>query len=167
MDTVIKNGDYSELFQIKNEESINKLRSVTGIELDKFALAKFLGKYRKVGALIQSREEDAFAEDALMIFDERTLVENYSGWERLFEIFIVNHRIDIVRALAIRIISAIKRYTVPNTICKNHAVTHTALLRTLHSALCRTLALAWGEQCEELINTISLEINCPKTGNSL
>lgn len=159
LDTVIKNGDYSELFQIKNEESINKLRSVTGIELDKFALAKFLGKYRKVGALIQSREEDAFAEDALMIFDERTLVENYSGWERLFEIFIVNHRIDIVRALAIRIISAIKRYTVPNTICKNRAVTHTALLRTLHSALCRTLALAWGEQCEELINTISLEIN--------
>ena len=158
LDTVIEHGDYSELFQIKSEESINKLRSVTGIELDKFALAKFLGKYRKVGSLIQSKKEDAFAEDALMIFDERTLVENYSGWERLFEIFIVNHRLDIVGALATRIISAIERYKVPDTICKNHTVTHTALLRTLHSALCRTLALAWGKQCEELINALRLEI---------
>ena len=55
MDAVIKFGDYSELFQIKSEDSINKLRSVTGINLDKFALAKFLGKYRKVGAMIQSK----------------------------------------------------------------------------------------------------------------
>lgn len=41
MDAVIQYQDYSELFQIKNEDSINKLRSVTGVELDRFSLAKF------------------------------------------------------------------------------------------------------------------------------
>ena len=169
LDTVIKHGDYSELFQIKNEDSINKLRSVTGIELDKFALAKFLGKYRKVGGMIQSKEEDAFAEDALMIFDERTLVENYTAWERLFEIFIVNHRLDIVEKLATRIISAINRYEVSEAICRKREATHTALLLTLHSALCRTLSLVWGKKCNELIESISRKIEdtlvIPATGD--
>lgn len=158
LDTVIKYGDYSELFQIKNEDSINKLRSVTGIDLDKFALAKFLGKYRKVGALIQSKEEDAFAEDALLIFDERILIENYTGWERLFEIFVVNHRLDIVEKLAMRIISAIKRYEVSDHICRDQTAVYSTLLRTLHSALCRTLALAWGKDSEKLIGNLNTEI---------
>ena len=154
LDTIIKHRDYSEIFQLKNEDSINKLRSVTGIELDKFALSKFLGKYRKVGGLIESREEDAFSEDALMIFDERTLIENYTAWERLLEIFIVNHRLDIVEKLALRIISAIDRYTVPEGMCAANTATHKALVDTFHAALCRTLALVWGEECSRLINRV-------------
>ncbi len=154
LDTIIKYHDYSEIFQLKNEDSINKLRSVTGIELDKFALSKFLGKYRKVGGLIESKEEDAFSQDALMIFDERTLVENYTAWERLLEIFVVNHRLDIVEKLALRIISAIDRYTVPEGMCAAKTATHKALLDTLHAALCRTLALVWGEECSRLIDRV-------------
>lgn len=154
LDTIIRRRDYSEIFQLKNEDSINKLRSVTGIKLDKFALSKFLGKYRKVGGLIESKEEDAFSQDALMIFDERTLVENYTAWERLLEIFVVNHRLDIVKKLALRIISAIDRYTVPEGICASKTATHKALLDTLHAALCRTLALVWGEECSRLIDQV-------------
>ena len=47
--------------------------------------------------MIESKEEDVFADDALMIFDERTLIENYTVWERLFEIFVVNHKLEIVK----------------------------------------------------------------------
>lgn len=154
MDAVIKYGDYSELFQIKSEDSINKLRSVTGINLDKFALAKFLGKYRKVGAMIQSKEEDAFAEDAILIFDERFLVENYNAWERLFEIFVVNQRLDIVEKLAMRIISAIRRYEIPEQMHRERTAAYSTLLRTFHSALCRTLALVWGKNTEKLISSL-------------
>lgn len=158
LDTIIKGHDYSEIFQLKNEDSINKLRSVTGIELNKFALSKFLGKYRKVGGLIESREENSFAEDALMIFDERTLIENYAAWERLLEIFVVNHRLDVVEKLALRIISAIDRYTVPKGICAVETKTHKAMLDTFHAALCRTLALVWGAECGRLIDRVYEEI---------
>ena len=164
LDTIIKHRDYSEIFQLKNEDSINKLRSVTGIELDKFALSKFLGKYRKVGGLIESREENVFSEDALMIFDERTLIENYSAWERLLEIFVVNHRLDIVEKLALRIIAAIDRYTVPEGICAAKTATHKALLDTFHAALCRTLALVWGTECSRLIDRVYEEIKNTLTG---
>lgn len=158
MDAVLQYRDYSELFQIKNEDSINKLRSVTGIELDKFALAKFLGKYRKVGGMIESKSENAFAEDAPMIFDERVLIENYTTWERLFEIFVVNGRIDIVKKLALRIVNALGRYSVPEEICEAMAATHDALLRTLHSALCRSLALTWGKDVQKLLNELEKSV---------
>ena len=174
LDSVMKYHDYSELFQLKNKDSINKLRSVTGIELDKFSLAKFLGKYRKVGGLIQSKEENAFAEDALVIFDERVLIENYLTWERLFEIFVVNQRLDIVEKLAIRIISAICRCKAsagciitkancqgkPETVSFDDSFpTHDALLRFLRAALGRTLALVWGKKCEEVLNNLNDEID--------
>lgn len=159
MDAVIRYKNYGELFRIKNEESINKFRAVTGIELDKFALSKFLGKYRVIGELIQDREEDAFAKNALMIFDERALVENYSAWERLFEIFVVNDRIDIVEKLAVRIIRALERYEVPETICGEDVATHDGMLRTLRAALCRAMALVWGEKCAHLMDKVHKEIN--------
>lgn len=157
LDSVMEYRNYTELFQIKNNDSINKLRGVTGIELDKFSLAKFLGKYRKVGGMIQSKEEDAFAEDALLIFDERVLVDNYTTWERLFEIFIVNNRLDIVEKLAVRIVSAIDRYEAKlgTEDYRESIPTHDALLRTFHSALCRTTALVWGEQSEKLIDKVT------------
>ena len=159
LDAVLKYKDYSELFDLKNEDSINKLRSVTGIALDKFSLAKFLGKYRKVGSMIESKEEDVFADDALMIFDERTLIENYTVWERLFEIFVVNHKLEIVKKLALRILSAINRYEVPEVNGKTQDLSRISLLRTLHSALCRTLALVWDKDAKKVIESISSQDN--------
>ena len=157
LDSIMEYRNYTELFQIRNNDSINKLRGVTGIELDKFSLAKFLGKYRKVGGMIQSKKEDAFAEDALLIFDERVLIDNYTTWERLFEIFIVNNRLDIVEKLAVRIVSAIDRYEAKlGTVdYKKSIPTHDALLRTFHAALCRTTALIWGKRSEKLIEKIN------------
>ena len=92
MDPVLKHRNYSEIFDLRNEEGINKFRGITGIELDKFALSKFLGKYRKVSGMIQSKEENAFEKDLMLILDERTLISNYCTWERLFEILIINNR---------------------------------------------------------------------------
>lgn len=143
MDAILMHHNYSEIFDLRNEESINKFRGITGIELDKFALSKLLGKYRKVSGLFQSREESEFEKDLMLILDERTLIANYSSWERLFEILIVNNRFELYKKLAIRVIKALKRYEVPENICTPGTKTHDALLRTLLSALHRTAALVW------------------------
>lgn len=41
MDRVLLSKDYSEIFNLKNSDSINKLRSVDGISINKFALSNF------------------------------------------------------------------------------------------------------------------------------
>ena len=124
MDSVLKHRNYSEIFDLRNEEGINKFRGITGIELDKFALSKFLGKYRKVSGMIQSKEENAFEKDLMLILDERTLISNYCTWERLFEILIINNRFDLLKKLAIRIVDAIDRYSIPEDMCITGLSTH-------------------------------------------
>ncbi len=152
MEAVIKNRNYSEIFDLRNEEGINKFRGITGIELDKFALSKFLGKYRKVSGMIQSREENEFEKDLMLILDERTLISNYGTWERLFEILLLNDRYDLYKKLAIRVVDAIDKYSVPTKEYSANIKTHDALLRVLLSALQRTSAVAWNPQ---MLNTLS------------
>jgi hypothetical protein len=113
IDTVLEHNNYSEIFHLHNNDSINKLRGVTGVELDKFSLSKFLGKYRKVGNMIRDKKEGGFDKDLLTILDKRALIENYTLWERLLEIMIVNNRLDSYQKLIEKIADAIADLKIP------------------------------------------------------
>lgn len=154
MDNVLQNHNYSEIFNLRNEEGINKFRGVTGIDLDKFVLSKFLGKYRKVSGMIQSQEENVFEKDLMLILDERTLIANYSAWERLFEILVINNRFELYRKLSLRILDALTKYSVPVGKCTADIQTHDALLRTFLSALQRTAAIVWNTEIEKCIKDV-------------
>ena len=159
MDSVLRHRNYSEIFDLRNEEGINKFRGITGIELDKFALSKFLGKYRKVSGMIQSKEENEFEKDLMLILDERTLISNYGTWERLFEILILNNRYDLYKQLAIRIVDAIERYSVPENMCNASVKTHDSLLRVFLSAMQRTTAIVWNADIDRVLDAV-----CEKVG---
>lgn len=150
--------NYSEFFDLHNEEGINKFRGITGIELDKFALSKFLGKCRKVGGLIQGSKEDEFDEDIMLILDARTLISNYGAWERLFEIFILSNRSDLYARLALRIVDAIERFVVPDGICNAKTIAHNSLLRVFLSAVHRTSALVWDTDMRDALQEISKRV---------
>lgn len=154
LDNVLQNHNYSEIFNLRNEEGINKFRGITGIDLDKFVLSKFLGKYRKVSGMIQSREENVFEKDIMLILDARTLIANYSAWERLFEILVINNRFELYRKLSLRILDALTKYSVPVGKCTADIQTHDALLRTFLSALQRTAAIVWNTEIEKCIKDV-------------
>lgn len=154
MDAVFNRRDYSEIFNLQNEEGINKLRGVNGVELDKFSLSKFLGKYQKVSGLIQDEQENTFERDMMVILDERTLIANYGVWERLFEILIINGRFRLYQQMALRILDAIFSYQIPLEICAIGNGARDSMLRVLFSALCRTSALVWGKEMDQVIEKI-------------
>lgn len=160
LDNILQRKDYSEVFRLKNSDTMNKFRSVEGVELDKFAFSKFLGKYRKVSGLISGKEENIFERDLMLILDERTLIENYTTWERLFEIMVINGRSDLLEKLSLRIIAAIRRYEVPgsavNSVMPN---IKGGLLQVLLSSLCRVTALVWGSDIAGVLRHIAEEID--------
>lgn len=171
LDSVLRRKDYSEIFRLQNSDTINKFRSVEGVQIDKFAFSKFLGKYQKVSGLINGKEENIFEKDLMLILDERSLIENYHTWERLFEIMVINARLDLLELLALRIIEALKRYEVPDQ-AVNKAMPNikSGLLQVLRSALCRVSALVWGEKINAALIHIAEAIaswaendgDCPK-----
>lgn len=159
LDDVLWHKNYSEIFQLKNSDTINKFRSVEGVEIEKFSFSKFLGKYRKVSGLINAMEENIFEKDLMLILDERTLIENYNMWERLFEIMVINDRIDLLEKLTLRIISALKRYEVPDKAVNGMPNVKMGLFHFLRSSLCRVSALVWDEKIKTSPEHIAKEIS--------
>ena len=158
LDGILRNKDYSEIFRLKSNDTINKFRSVEGVEIDKFSFSKFLGKFRKVSGLIIGKEETVFEKDLMLILDERTLIENYGMWERLFEIMAINGRITLMEKLALRIISAIKRFEITEKTVAGMPNVKKGLLYFLRSSLCRVSALVWGEEIKQALEHIEKEI---------
>lgn len=155
------NNDYSEIFNLNSNESIHKLRGVIGVSLDKFSLSKFLGKYRKAGNMIRDRKETSFDQELLSIFDKHALIENYTLWERLLEIMIVNERLENYEKLVIGILNAIESLEIPGRLVKEDASNKWkgALLRTLHAAICRTSAISWGNAIDKILLNIDSTIS--------
>lgn len=155
MDHILGRNDYSEIFKLQNDETLHKLRGVSCVSLDKFSLSKFLGKYRKAGSMIRDKKESAFDRDLLTILNKRTLIENYTLWERLLEIMIVNDRLENYEKLVKMILDAIAVYEVPKKLVNSHEnQSHQALLLTLRTAICRTAALCWGPKLNDILKNI-------------
>lgn len=150
MDMVLTENNYSEIFCLSNDDSIHKLRGVTGVKLNKFSLSKFLGKYRKVGGMIRDKKENAFDKDLLTVMDKRVLIENYTLWERLLEIMLVNDRLKNYEKLVVKIFESI------NDLNGNERYEDSkyALLKTLRAAIARTTALRWGLGMKGLLKAI-------------
>ena len=54
---------YNDIYNLKQGESINKLRGIDGIELSKYSLSKFIGKLLTIGNYIEDASESKFYDD--------------------------------------------------------------------------------------------------------
>ena len=91
-ESVFQKDDYTEIYALSETEGPNKLRGVDGIEIDKFMLSKYLGKYVRISGLVKDDAEKKFEKDIEKIFTYRAIIENYILWEKVLEIFIINGR---------------------------------------------------------------------------
>ena len=155
VDRTLGDNDYSEIFKLSNSDTPHKLRGVSSVSLDKFSLSKFLGKYRKVGNLIRDKQENAFDRDLLTILNRRALIENYTLWERLLEILVINDRLDYYEKLVKNILEAIAAYEPSDGLSQNQNPAHRrGLYLTLRTAVCRTSALCWGKGMNKVLEAI-------------
>lgn len=154
METTLIENDYSEIFKLSNDETPHKLRGVSSVKLDKFSLSKFLGKYRKAGNMIKDKKETAFDKELSTFLSRRTLIENYSLWERLLEIMIINDQLSAYERIIKNIIEAICSLECPEEIVASRERMRRGLAATLRSAICRTAALYWGKRMETLLAKI-------------
>lgn len=150
--------DYNEIFVLKNTDTINKFRGVECISIDKFELSKFLGKQLRIGGLIQDRIESRFEKDVLKIFNTRVIIENYTLWEKVIEIFVINERFDAVKKFIKKVIDSIAelKYKEKDRTANIHDIQESLYL-SLHSVICRSFSLVWKPEATETLNTIYKE----------
>lgn len=148
-ETIFQKDDYSQIYDLQNDETINKFRGITGISIDKFELSKMLGKYLRIGGLINDEKENGFEVQICRILNPRVIIENYGVWEKIIEILVINESWSTLHKIVDSFVDAIDTLTYENAnICK---VVKETLNKYLYSVLSRALSLVWGMKAEEFI----------------
>lgn len=159
-ESVFQKDDYTEIYNLNEAEGPNKLRGVNGIEIDKFMLSKYLGKYTRISGLVKDKVEKKFEKDVEKIFTYRTVIENYLLWEKVLEIFVINGRYDAYVKFIKKITIALDNLRLSQSLVAKDVTNETinelqkTLQRVLYSAVYRTLSLVWGKEISQLQDSI-------------
>lgn len=158
IDSIVDESYFEKVFDIERTDSINKINAIQNIELNKYELSKFLSKYIWISSMTKNTndlKEDKF----FRVFKDDVLIENYSLWEKLFEVLLIKERHDKYVELYKEINKAIKKINENET--KNQKIIGNDVLPCanslklfLNSVIYRTLALSWGNKIDKLINKI-------------
>lgn len=153
-ENVFQKGDYKEIYNLKNSETINKFRGIEGVSIDKFELSKFIGKHLRIDGMVEDKKESNFEKEISKIFNIRVIIENYTMWEKIIEIFVINERFEVLKTFVQNILKAIDSVTYVN-----HYTTTTDKLKEglhsyLESAIYRPFALVWGAKYHSIIEDI-------------
>lgn len=151
-EAVFQRDDYSEIYDLQNEETINKFRGITGLSIDKFELSKLLGKHLRISGLIDDVNENGFEKQINEILNYKTTIENYTIWEKVFEIFAINESFDSLIVMVKHINEAINHlhFTSESLLSK----TKESLELYLQASLNRALSLVWGDSVARVISNI-------------
>ena len=158
--------DFSRFYRLDNNATINKLRGITKIIMDKYELSKFLGEYCVVNSLIDDGNKRKFTRIIKKMFNHRELIENYTLWEHVLEIFITEKDYKGFTQFTNRIKDAIKAlvvYVKKNNSNINDGYTEDergtkstidGLRNHLSATLNRVLSLMWGEQAKKIESAV-------------
>lgn len=128
---------------MKNDETLNKFRGISGISIDKYELSKLLGKHLRIGGLIKDVRETGFERHISKIFNSRVIIENYTVWEKIVEVLVINESWEPLKVVIKNIVEAINSLDYQNAdmlvIVKN------TMKLYLYATLSRCLALVWGD----------------------
>lgn len=152
-EAIFQKDDYSKIYDLQNNETINKFRGITGISIDKFELSKLLGKHLRIGGMITDVRETGFETQICKILNSRVIIENYNVWEKIIEILVINESWDTLRIIIEDIQSAIDALSYKES--NIMGIVKDTMRSYLHSTICRSLALVWGADVEEFIDDLS------------
>ena len=146
--------DFSEFYRLENDATINKLRGVSNIHMDKYELSKFLGKYRVVSNLVDDISTKRFTRTIRKMFNDLELIENYTLWERVFEIFITDRDYLGFSKFAERLLTSINAIDVTKAGIDVELLKR-SLCRHFIATLNRVLSLLWGKNATEALKSIN------------
>lgn len=154
---VFSSNDYTEIYSLIEKDGPHKLNGISEMQLDKFRLSKFLGKYMRISGLVDDAKESQFYADIEKIFTPDILLENYTVWEKILTIFVCNEKFDKCKEFIELVISAISNLDDNGDKDKKFKK---SLYYFLKAATDRAFSLVWGKNYEKIIEEIDNQFKC-------
>ncbi len=152
-EAIFQKDDYSKLYDLHNDETINKFRGITGISIDKYELSKLLGKHLRICGLIGNVKETGFEKEIRKVLNPRVTIENYHVWEKIVEILVINESWDALKDIIESVVQAIDALEYKDK--KRLRDVKRTMQMYIFSVLSRATALIWGEQADQFIFSLS------------
>lgn len=153
-----------DILQFEREDTVNKLRSLNGVHLDKYALSKAIGKNVKMSPYAEEKKINEFVKSIDQFLNHREIISNYTQWEGVLNYYVINEKWNKISELTVKIVSALRDldensskkdeyeylnksgiYSVADTLLKYYA-----------SCLTRSMAIVWGKKIQEVLGKISV-----------
>ena len=172
----IKQDFKENLYKINYNESINKIRDINNVEVNKFEISKILSRINWISADTTDNVDDELIKNMIdafkgKIFDYLTL------WDKLFTMLILNNKYEQLRDLIRFIQKNIGNVSyspmdensykcrIKNE--KDVVVVRNSLMRCLYSTLCRVFSLKYNSHVKKIIDDVkydfgeSVDVNFP------
>ena len=106
---VLEDGDFYKTYSLERNDTINKLRGIDDIAVNKFELSKYLGKSLTVSNLLSNSRDRTFFNNLEKVFSNKTVIEAYTLWERVFDLLLTNQHYDEAAQFAEKVLRAIDK----------------------------------------------------------
>lgn len=164
----IKQDFKENLYKINYKESINKIRDISNVEVNKFEISKILSRINWISSDTYDNIDDELIKNMIdafkgKIFDYLTL------WDKLFTLLVLNNKYgqlrDLVRFIQKNIgnitYEAIEDNSYKCNIMgkKDVRTVKASLRRCLYYTLCRVFSLKYNQEVKEVIEDIKYDFN--------
>lgn len=159
-DNIVTTDINEKVKKIEYSGSVNKIRSIKNMKLDKYEFSKYLAKLSIWGRLVNDPSENKVANDIFHILDNNTIVETYLFWERIFEYFTLNNRLDYLEKFIAMVMQALtqmipKEKNVSEDFWLEVDTLEETLKKHMIVSLSRVLSLYWSEEIKNITERVS------------
>lgn len=153
----------NDFLMVNRTDTVNKIRGISNIEIDKYELSKSVGKRVMMSPITDDETQtETFLSNLDEFVDGKELIANYSIWENIINYCLLNDRKDYLVHFIVRIIKALT--TLDEETGKNGVYSYLngnsqimsvkdSLIYHLVSCVLRCFSVFW-EKDDKLISTI-------------
>ena len=162
----IPDNDVSEInedvIQFDREDTINKLRSINGITIDKYALSKAIGKNIMMSQFCEINAVNRFISNLNQILNHQEVISNYTQWESIINFLVINKKWKQIESFSAKVVSALNYLDELSNkkgeyeYLKRDGVYSVgdSLVRFYFSCLIRSMSIVWGKDIHEELKKI-------------
>ncbi len=160
--------DYSNIFKLERDDSVNKIRGINKAQIGKYELSKTIAKHLSICKFVDGSGNIKFMEELDKIFDNQTILSNYTLWESVFNYYIVNNQFDRLKEFVHKIIDSFSLKNMDETKYKKVEYENfnsqdiwnvkDSLNLFLVACLARATSIVWGKKVKEALKDILSEL---------
>lgn len=156
-----------DIFKLERDDSVNKLRAINGVTINKYALSKTLGKNIMMSKFAEDKAVDSFIENIEQVLNNYELINNYILWESILNFYVLNAKWDKIEDFTTLFLSALNSMDEETgkdnpdySYLRSETIDSVgdSLIRYYHSCLVRATAIIWGREINEVLTNVSNKV---------